>query len=164
MIRLRSSFKLWADKISTYELLFTIVYTLVAAFLTMDATQFASVIPKFSLIIKLIKLGTVALIPIIVILKRKVDLMNMFFACSTGCITLLIAITTNKSTLNIILLALLMIGGCYLKSNKLLMMYFISTSFIKCSIIVCCKYIFVFLVLSYYKSYYISFKVIYLTK
>ncbi len=129
MIRLRSSFRIRIENIPVYESLYTIIYTVIAIFLTIDATQFSQLIPKFSLIMKLLKLGTVAVLPVVFTLQRKIGIKSLLFGVLAGCVCLLVAaVNSNKSTINLLLLALIMICGCSLKSNKLLKMYFLSIS------------------------------------
>ncbi len=128
MIKFRSSFRIRTEKISAYEFLYTIIYTVVAVFLTVDATQFSFMIPKFQLMMKLVKLGAVALLPVAFTFRGKTNSKSLLFACLLSGVSLLISLSPNKSTINLMLLALLMICGCSLRTNKLLTMYFLSIS------------------------------------
>ena len=128
MIRLRASVRIQSENILAYEFLYTIIYIVIAVFLTLDATQFSLLIPKYSLILKLIKLGAVAVLPIVLTFRGGITKKGLLIGCVAGTVFLLVTVNTNKSTINLLLLVLLMICGRSLNSNKLLKMYFLSIS------------------------------------
>ena len=129
MIKFRSTVAFQEGYFSAYEFLFTMIFIFNATFFTLDATQFAPKIPKFYLLLKLLKLASIALLPLILLLKSKINTKSILFAFAVTGITLIVAMIVNGA-LNLILLAMLMICGYAVKTDKLLKCYLIVISFI----------------------------------